>query len=244
MQLGGTMKKKETILNIEGFKIPIKQVFCKQSALFLNVETRNLHGEYPLIATEREMEIFCREKLQSVIRYLECTKQWVFNNPFIFENGEVEYILGDYYQLHIDIDSKSRQKVEMDKERKLINLTIRRMESVSKYLDKYFRSLLKDYIQSILPELEDALEVRASGFKIIKLENAYGCCDKRKNLKFDPLLYRKSKEAVKQVVLHELCHIKEFNHKGEFFDLMTKVMPDWRKFDVELKKAFPEIVYK
>ncbi len=33
------MKKKETVLNIEGFEIPIKQVFCKQPALFLNVET-------------------------------------------------------------------------------------------------------------------------------------------------------------------------------------------------------------
>ena len=52
------MKKIETILNIEGFEIPIKQVFCKQPALYLNVETRNLHGEYPLTSTLEDMEVF------------------------------------------------------------------------------------------------------------------------------------------------------------------------------------------
>lgn len=103
------MKKKETVLNIEGFEIPIKQGFYKQPALYLNIETRNLHGEYPLTSTEEDMEAFCRSKIQSITRCLEYTKQWTFNNPFKFENGEVEYILGDYYQLNITIAA-----IEMD----------------------------------------------------------------------------------------------------------------------------------
>lgn len=236
--------KKETVLNVEGFEIPIRQGFYKQPVLYLNIETRTLHGEYPLTSTEEDMEAFCRSQIQSISRYLEYTKLWTFNNPFKFENGEVEYILGNYYQLNINVDSTSRQKIEMDEENKKINLTIRCKENVSKYLDKYFRSLLRNYIQSILVELEEALEVKSSGFKIHNLKNAYGCCNKKGFLSFDPILYRKSKDAVKVVVLHELCHIKEFNHKGTFFDLMGKVMPDWRKIEDELKKAFPEIVYK
>ena len=238
------MKKKETVLNIEGFEIPIKQVFCKQPALFLNIETRNLHGEYPLTSTVEDMEAFCREKIKKVLAYYEYTKQWICNNPFTFEEGEVEYILGNYYQLNINVDSTSRQKIEMDEENKKINLTIRCKENVSKYLDKYFRHLLKNYIQEIIPELEDVLDVKSSGFKIGKLKDAYGCCNKDGFLKFDPILYRKSKDAVKTVVLHELCHIKEFNHKGEFFELMEKVIPDWKKWDSKLRLAFPEIVFK
>ncbi|MCI6442952.1 YgjP-like metallopeptidase domain-containing protein [Treponema sp.] len=238
------MKKKETVLNIEGFEIPIKQVFCKQPALYLNVETRNLHGEYPLTSTKEDMEAFCREKIKKVLAYYEYTKQWICNNPFTFEEGEVEYILGNYYQLNINVDSTSRQKIEMDEENKKINLTIRCKENVSKYLDKYFRHLLKNYIQEIIPELEDVLDVKSSGFKIGKLKDAYGCCNKDGFLKFDPILYRKSKEAVKTVVLHELCHIKEFNHKGEFFELMEKVIPNWKKWDSKLRLAFPEIVIK
>lgn len=238
------MKKKETVLNIEGFEIPIKQVFCKQPALYLNVETRNLHGEYPLTSTEEDMEAFCREKIKKVLAYYEYTKQWICNNPFTFEEGEVEYILDDYYQLHVDINPHSRQKIEMDKDHFRMNVTVRRKENVSKYLDKYFRHLLKNYIQEIIPELEDVLDVKSSGFKIGKLKDAYGCCNKDGFLKFDPILYRKSKEAVKTVVLHELCHIKEFNHKGEFFELMEKVIPDWKKWDSKLRLAFPEIVIK
>ena len=44
--------KKETVLNVEGFVIPIRQGFYKQPVLYLNVETRNLHGEYPLTSTK------------------------------------------------------------------------------------------------------------------------------------------------------------------------------------------------
>ena len=236
--------KKETVLNVEGFVIPIRQGFYKQPVLYLNVETRNLHGEYPLTSTKEDMEAFCREKIKKVLAYYEYTKQWICNNPFTFEEGEVEYILGNYYQLNINVDSTSRQKIEMDEENKKINLTIRCKENVSKYLDKYFRHLLKNYIQEIIPELEDVLDVKSSGFKIGKLKDAYGCCNKDGFLKFDPILYRKSKEAVKTVVLHELCHIKEFNHKGEFFELMEKVIPDWKKWDSKLRLAFPEIVIK
>lgn len=238
------MKKKETVLNIEDFKIPIKQGFYKQPALYLNIETRNLHGEYPLTSTEEDMEAFCRSKIQSITRCLEYTKQWTCNNPFTFEEGEVEYIMDDYYQLHININPHSQQKIEMDKDHFRMNVTVRRKENVSKYLDKYFRSLLKDYIQDIIPELEDELDVKSSGFKIRKLKNAYGCCNRDGFLKFDPILYRKSKDAVKIVVLHELCHIKEFNHKGEFFELMEKVIPNWKKCDSKLRLAFPEIVIK
>lgn len=46
------------------------------------------------------------------------------------------------------------------------------------------------------------------------------------------------------VVLHELCHIKEFNHKGEFFELMENIIPNWKKWDSKLRLAFPEIVIK
>lgn len=236
--------EKKTILELEGFEIPVKQGFYKQPALYLNVETKTLYGEYPLTVTEEEMKAFCQDKIQAVAGYLDFTKQWIFNNPFTFENGEIEYILGDYYQLNINIAPGRRQKIEMDKKNGRINLTVRREENVYDYLDKYFRSLLKEYIHGILSELEDELKVKSVGFQIRKLKDAYGCCNKEGFLKFDPILYRKSKEAVKVVVLHELCHVKEFNHKGEFFDLMGKIMPDWRKINTELTKVFPEKVFR
>ena len=131
----------------------------------------------------------------------------------------------------------------MDKDHFRMNITVRRKENVSKYLDKYFRCLLKDYIQEIIPKLEDVLGVKSSGFKIRKLKNAYGCCNKDGLLKFDPILYRKSKEAVKTVVLHELCHIKEFNHKGEFSELMEKVIPDCKRWDSQLRFASTEFLF-
>ncbi|PJC86465.1 hypothetical protein CSW98_09650 [Vibrio sp. HA2012] len=31
------------------------------------------------------------------------------------------------------------------------------------------------------------------------------------------------------VILHELCHISEYNHSDKFWRLLTSVMPNWQE---------------
>lgn len=231
----------KTTISCNGYEIPVEQGFFMKPALYVNLEKRTIHGEYPFTQTEEQMRGFCLSKIAEAEKALERTKGWKFNNPFVFEDGEVEYILGEYYQLHITLNPDLEKKVEMDEQKHSINLNIYSVSDVRRFLDGYFQKLLGNYIASIIPELEKDLGVEVRGFKVEKIEGAYGCCDTEAFMVFDPGLYRKSKEAVKTVVLHEMCHIKEFNHKGRFFDLMSSVIPDWKKKQTELKKAFPEI---
>ena len=260
------MNDKETTITIDGFEIPVKIGFYSRPALYVNLEKRTVRGVCGFYKPFELMEEFAQRKMPEIKKILDETEEWKFNNPFRFEDGEAEYILGEYYRLCVTVNRFARQKVLMDSENHTISVTVRNRKSVKKIFDKHCRKLLHDYIAEVIPELEEKLEKKVhkdefkviqnifpelketvkfhpSGFKVKKIKHAYGCCTRKGFLCFDPKLYRKQKNAVKQVVLHELCHIKEFNHKGEFFDLMAVAMPDWRKWDVELKKAFPEIVF-
>ena len=238
------MNDKETTITIDGFEIPVKIGFYSRPALYVNLEKRTVRGVCGFYKPFELMEEFAQRKMPEIKKILDETEEWKFNNPFSFEDGEAEYILGDYYRLCVTVNRFARQKVLMDSENHTISVTVRNRKSVKKIFDKHCRKLLHDYIAEVIPELEEKLGVKAPGFKVKKIKHAYGSCNLKGVWCFDPKLYRKQKEAVKQVVLHELCHIKEFNHKGEFFDLMAVAMPDWRKWDVELKKAFPEIVFE
>ena len=235
------MPKKQTEIKINDLTIPITQVLCRDITLYVDLQEQKIRGVYPFHVTQEYMEEVCFDKTDELKNILQLAKGWKFNNPFKYEDGEVEYIIGEYYKLKVKVNPSVRQNVLMDSENHLITLTVCRPQNTKDFFDKHMRLKLAEYVQSVIPELEKELGVKSQGFKIKKLRKAYGNCNKDGFMNFSPLLYRKSKESVKEVVLHELCHIKEFNHKGEFFDLMSSVMPDWKKWDAELKQVFPEI---
>jgi predicted metal-dependent hydrolase len=66
----------------------------------------------------------------------------------------------------------------------------------------------------------------------------WGSCSKKGNLNFNYRLALIEPTLADYVVVHELCHIKEFNHSKQFWDLVAEKVPDHRTHRVKLKKAF------
>ena len=40
----------------------------------------------------------------------------------------------------------------------------------------------------------------------------------------------------KYVMVHELCHTVHHDHSKEFWQLVSRFMPDWKRYRAELKK--------
>jgi predicted metal-dependent hydrolase len=38
------------------------------------------------------------------------------------------------------------------------------------------------------------------------------------------------------IIVHELCHLKEFNHSRNFWDLVAKIVPEHKAIRGELRK--------
>ena len=65
----------------------------------------------------------------------------------------------------------------------------------------------------------------------------WGSCSKKGNLNFNYKLVFLTPAQQDYIIVHEICHIKEFNHGKGFWDLVGETIPDWKKLRGELRKV-------
>lgn len=64
----------------------------------------------------------------------------------------------------------------------------------------------------------------------------WGSCSKKGNLNFNYRIIFLSETLMDYVIIHELCHLKEFNHSQNFWNLVAQAMPEYKKLRSELRK--------
>lgn len=50
------------------------------------------------------------------------------------------------------------------------------------------------------------------------------------------MLIGASVDAIDYVITHELCHMRHNHHGPAFFQLLDRVMPDWKKIKLKLER--------
>lgn len=75
-------------------------------------------------------------------------------------------------------------------------------------------------------------------FSRISIKNQrtrWGSCSKKGNLNFNYRIALLPKELADYIVVHELCHLGEFNHSPRFWSLVARTIPDHRVCKNQLK---------
>jgi predicted metal-dependent hydrolase len=67
-------------------------------------------------------------------------------------------------------------------------------------------------------------------WQIKVMPTRWGSCTKEGKIYLNPELVAAPKPCIDYVIFHEICHLKEHNHSPKFYDLLTKIYPDWKKW--------------
>lgn len=72
--------------------------------------------------------------------------------------------------------------------------------------------------------------------RIKKMKTRWGSLSQRGYINLNLALMQLPQELMELVVVHELCHLKHFDHGPGFRALMTQCLPDWRQREQALKQ--------
>lgn len=112
-------------------------------------------------------------------------------------------------------------------------VTTKSPERVPRVLDHWLRAraqaVLTDRMAACL-EHAGHFGVQHSGdFSLRLMKTQWGSCTRAGRLTFNPRLIQAPKDCMDYVILHELCHLKEFSHSAAYYQLLGRVLPDWRR---------------
>lgn len=64
----------------------------------------------------------------------------------------------------------------------------------------------------------------------------WGSCSRKGNLNFNFRIALLPPDLADYIIVHELCHLGEFNHSRKFWDLVERTVPGWKEARGRLKE--------
>ena len=131
----------------------------------------------------------------------------------------------------------SKKEIEKIVEQKSewIQKTLEKESKKQKKKELYTKEELKKIIEKNANELIKETGLKPNKITIKQIKYAWGSCSSKKNITLNLELIKYSQQAIRYVILHELCHLKYMNHSKDFWNLVEKYMPDYKQIKKEFK---------
>lgn len=101
------------------------------------------------------------------------------------------------------------------------------LENFSQQCELFDHKNLKEIVLNYIEEFSKILNVKPKSIRFRKMKKRWGSCSKDGKLIFNSLLRFLPLDLIKYVVAHELCHLKIYNHREEFWRLLNRICKDF-----------------
>jgi len=177
----------------------------------------------PLFATNRDITEF----LEKNILWLKNATEKISLKPkFIrkYKEGEKFLFLGENYSLIIQ--NKMNFHFKFDGNNFIISE--KALPAASKYFENFYKARAKVIIHKRVCDIAIKLGIKFNKLRITSAENRWGSCNSIGNVNFSWRLIMAKPNVIDYVIIHEFCHLFEFNHSAKFWALVGKIMPNYK----------------
>ena len=181
--------------------------------------------------------------------FINSKEDWINKKLKEFENksfkeksyvsGEVFKVLGNDYILNIEYGNFEKASVNMDNG--YINIFVSEnyeTEKIKELIEKMYYKVALMIVDKSVKMWKNILKIAPDVVVIKKLKTAWGKCNSKRKITINPDLMKYDQRVIDYVVLHEFCHLRYMNHSKDFWNMVSKYMPDYKLLRNELKNAY------
>ena len=160
----------------------------------------------------------------------------------LFEPGGLHYYQGQAYRLRFAEAPRPAVTAEADE---LViaaptPITAAQAEALlHAWYARQAKTLFAESLARVWPRFAEFNLTRPTLF-VRQMRSRWGSCTPRTaRIRLSPELVRARPECLDYVLLHECCHLLVGDHSKAFYDLQTRLLPDWEHWKAELN-ALPK----
>lgn len=191
----------------------------------------------PYGVAERRIDAFVVSKKAWINKHLEAQSSRLEALPERrWQHGESVYWLGQPYTLILR--PGQRNTIEAIGNSLHIRLSQRQQENpvkVRQLVREWFFKQGQNWLDLHLSKHPAFDDLAPDSWRIANYTAKWGACSRRGELSFSWRLFAAPEWVVRYVVLHELCHLRHFNHSAAYWDLVAYYDPDYRDAEQWLK---------
>ncbi len=137
-------------------------------------------------------------------------------------------------QILIERFMREKEDWIIEKIRKMAQYKDTRVGAKEEY--KKYKEVALKIAEERLKYFNQFYNFRWNRITIRNQKTRWGSCSKRGNLSFNYKIALLESKAVDYIVVHELCHLKEFNHSTRFWNLVAQTVPEYLSIRKDLRK--------
>ena len=230
-------------LQVNGMVFPVNIYVEKRKNSRVSIGKKGVNIRLPFWLSNKEKD-------QQIFKFLEwarChlrkhSKKFEKKNNINYRDGDNLKVGKDRYRLHIEYQDQGTSTASLNNGTIQMKISNQIPEEVRQ--DQISNLISRCVAAHKLPEVRariEKLNERYFGKKIsrITLKNTrsrWGSCSEKGNINLSTRILFAPQEVIDYVCIHELSHLIEPNHSPRFWNLVERIMPDYKKHKKWLKE--------
>lgn len=211
--------------------------YCRRKTIGIYVSAEaGVEVRVPYFVARAEAERFVVEKQDWIRRKQQEFSQRPVRHEPQFAWGAPHYLLGEPVRFHCD----PAQPHDILLPGRLTDSDQRIGNQIQGWYRQEARQLYNER-HDFWRDRMSFMDLPPSVIDIRAMKRRWGSCRRNGKITLNLALMKYPLECVDAVIVHELCHLLEFNHSRRFYAHMTRAMPEWKKWDrllVELAQRY------
>jgi predicted metal-dependent hydrolase len=123
----------------------------------------------------------------------------------------------------------------MERVQKFLGSPLRFVRNSSKKDYQKYKAEARELVEKRLEFFNQRYQLKYHQISIRNQKTRWGSCSRHGNLNFNYKIVFLLAEIRDYIIVHELCHLKEFNHSRNFWNLVALTIPNYKQIRWGLK---------